>query len=321
MDPETLQRLCQAEQRICQLWAATLHLQAKCLPPEYPPVRTGSVSRVTVKNPVGGRPIMGLGVGLSSLSTFLHTLTLTPAPRMVFGITSRASFVGAPLARPAPKITFGLSSVPSFVGTRIASPLASIDYALSSSNVFAASRPGLVEADYALSSVSSFAGSSPGFAVTASNDASFGTQPWTNPTFAQGPPDGAFATNAYGTPILAQGLLGSAYGFAVPAGATVVGVSVGATIFDNSGNANTNTQVQLSHLGALIGAAKTITPFVPVASSLVTLGSSSDLWGAALTPAIVGDPSFGAEIVPGGSLLGASLNVDSIEVTVFYTLP
>jgi hypothetical protein len=273
------ERIMQAEQRICQLWAAVLHLQDRCLPQQGQPVRTGSVNRVIVTNPVGGMPAMGVAVGLTHTASFVHSLALPSSPQIQVALSSRAVFSG----------TRGIAGLP--------------------------------EIDVGLTSSASMAGSGDAFAGIGSNDASFGTVPWTNPLNAVGPPDGSTADIVTVTGLPGQGLLGSDYLFAIPAGATIVGVQVTVTINDNSGNANTNTQVQLSLTGGLIGAAKAIAPTVPTILTPVVLGGPTDLWGASLAPADVNDPSFGAEVLPGINFSGTDIHVDSIEVQVYYTIP
>lgn len=83
------------------------------------------------------------------------------------------------------------------------------------------------------------------------------------------------------------------FGFSVPSSATVLGVIVSFPIQSQGPTTGTVNQVALWYSGAQEGTAKS--PGTPITTTPTTTayGSAADLWGAALTPAIVNDPSFG----------------------------
>ncbi len=85
----------------------------------------------------------------------------------------------------------------------------------------------------------------------------------------------------------------SNFGFNIPAGATILGIVVSAVLVSQFPTTSVLSEVALWNSSGLVGSAKT--PNTPFVTSLQTeaYGSSTDLWGAALTPAIVNDPSFG----------------------------
>jgi hypothetical protein len=54
-------------------------------------------------------------------------------------------------------------------------------------------------------------------------------------------------------------------------------------------------------------------------SNIVTKGSSSDLWGNALTEAWVKDADFGVAIGNAATAANTDVNVDYVTIEVFYT--
>ena len=111
------------------------------------------------------------------------------------------------------------------------------------------------------------------------------------------------------------------FGFNIPSSATILGVVIGFQVYGQSTTTGTVAQVALWQTGAQLGTAKS--PGTPInafpAVTPESYGSAADMWGAALTPAIVNDPTFGFAI---------SINADSVRiflfgpftVTVYYTL-
>lgn len=107
-------------------------------------------------------------------------------------------------------------------------------------------------------------------------------------------------------------LVGSSFGFAVPSGSTIDGV-----VFETrqlGTVAAVNVQLQDDY-AALTGSSKSYT--ASGASSIKSLGSSSDVWGATLTPTIVNDPDFGVRIW--NTLTGNAMRLDAVWLTVYYT--
>jgi hypothetical protein len=147
---------------------------------------------------------------------------------------------------------------------------------------------------------------------------------WTNPTNANAD-DGAAATSIASPPI--QGttadLIVTGFGFSIPSGATINGVTVDIKRKDPLGNC-ADRVVKLVVSGAAAGnnkaAASTLYPFA--AFGTATYGSASDLWGNALTDAIVNASNFGVllrvqSISPKGS--AGTPAVDFIRITITYT--
>lgn len=111
------------------------------------------------------------------------------------------------------------------------------------------------------------------------------------------------------------------FGFNVPSSATILGVVIGFQVYGQSTTTGTVAQVALWQSGVQLGTAKS--PGTPInaypAITPESYGSAGDQWGAALTPAIVNDPTFGFAV---------SITADSVRVflygpftvTVYYTL-
>ena len=79
----------------------------------------------------------------------------------------------------------------------------------------------------------------------------------------------------------------------IPSGAIIDGVIASLGYISQGATASYLSSVQLCHLGAGIGTAKTINLQFQPYDQTMTEGGSTDVWGASLTPAIVNDPSFG----------------------------
>lgn len=150
------------------------------------------------------------------------------------------------------------------------------------------------------------------------NDTSTGTFAWTNPGNITSS-DNAYATvNTPGA--LSNYLVGSCYGFTIPAGATVTGVVVDierkspfAVVKDNI--------LKLIKGGVISGTDKADTSTVwPGGDTYKTYGSSTDLWGLTLTPDDINASNFGVALSANNFSgdTGADGYVDHIRITVYY---
>jgi hypothetical protein len=113
-------------------------------------------------------------------------------------------------------------------------------------------------------------------------------------------------------------LVTSAYGFTIPANATIVGVTVRVEATETGGgNSNYIPQLHSATTPTLIGSAKTavtVNGTTPVVSSN---GGASDLWGATLTPLIVNNAGFGVSIWSTDT--GNTLSIDYVTIAIEYT--
>jgi hypothetical protein len=94
------------------------------------------------------------------------------------------------------------------------------------------------------------------------------------------------------TTTLAQ-LTFAGFGFAIPASATILGISVSAELVSQFATTSVLSQVALWNSAGQVGTLKS--PNTPFTTSVLpeAYGNDTDLWGAALTPAIINDPTFG----------------------------
>ncbi|MBU2019881.1 MAG: hypothetical protein KJ941_09570 [Bacteroidetes bacterium] len=122
---------------------------------------------------------------------------------------------------------------------------------------------------------------------------------------------------------LSHFIVGSNFGFVVPGAATITGVEV---MIEKSavgiGDAITDNSVMLFNGGSSISLNRKKTGSWPLSDTYFTYGSDSDLWGAALTPAIVNSSAFGVGLSAalGGIGLPAA-RIDHIQMRVFYSVP
>ena len=106
-------------------------------------------------------------------------------------------------------------------------------------------------------------------------------------------------------------------------GATITGVVITVTgVSANECNHNYPT-AQLVYNGSTIGSAKTSSSYAtPSPGVNFTFGTSGDLWGATLTPAIVNSTSFGVKLhyngFPCGALFGF-VGFYNLKMTVYFT--
>lgn len=164
-------------------------------------------------------------------------------------------------------------------------------------------------------------GPSPG-TTAVGNDTSVAptSQVWTNASNALAT-DGAFATTT------AQGdrsaaLLVTGFGFTVPTGSTILGVTVAVEGKANAATAQQIWEVFLKKASAAVTAVKQATLS---STSLVTytLGSAADLWGTTITPAEINAAGWGVGVkaLNNDGATGVTYSVDRVTVTVAYTAP
>lgn len=182
-------------------------------------------------------------------------------------------------------------------------------------------------ASVALSGGSSSSSSGPNL-PTAAITTGAGVEAWVNPSGIEtknGVYNTAVTLTANDT---SQFLQGTGYGFAIPASATITGIS--ATIYrskSTSGITGVNdSNVQLLKAGIAVGSNRaTGTPWA-TGISTQNYGSSSDLWGTAWTPADINNAAFGLQvsliqIVPPRTFGSSTDGIDAITITVSYTVP
>jgi hypothetical protein len=149
------------------------------------------------------------------------------------------------------------------------------------------------------------------FAGTGENLAGIGATAWTNP----GNIVSDNATDATNNGSSSNYLVARNYGLSVPGAATITGITVRIELSEHSpGSETLNARLQDEN-GALIGSGKTAS-VTGTTKTVYTYGSTSDLWGATLTPAIVNDADFGVRF---WFTTSHDIRVDYVTLAVEYT--
>lgn len=154
---------------------------------------------------------------------------------------------------------------------------------------------------------------------------------WSNPTRIVSSNDSWATTNDYSSN-LSDCLHASNFEFDIPSNAKIVGVEVKIERHFSYGGSNGNQREVRDYDVRLLNASGTtvgnnlanINDDWPLTNDAVTAyGSSSNLWGATLTPAIINDPDFGLRLQVqrvNGNQGNPTARVDFIEMTVYFTL-
>ena len=181
----------------------------------------------------------------------------------------------------------------------------------------------------------------PSLPGTGSNDATVGTIAWGTPTSIQ-TNNSVMATNVRTSngSHTSNYLKAVGFGFAIPAGATINGITVGIEKYQQSGTGTgsgniKNSEIKLLKAG-VIGAtnrADTVTSWqvqspsgwASTPSAPVEVGGPADLWGDTWSSTDINNASFGvvlaALVTRTGGKGAAALraNVDQILITITYT--
>ncbi len=160
---------------------------------------------------------------------------------------------------------------------------------------------------------------------TMADDAAVGTLTWANPDNAK-TNNTAYATfNAGYSTAQSHYLKATNFGFAIPSGATIDGVSVSIERRTGyvSGTYGRTTVVKLVKGGTVSGDNKASATDWPDADAVASFGGVSDLWGLTLTDTDINDSTFGvvlsATITNDEEMFLNIGYVDYISITITYT--
>ena len=168
--------------------------------------------------------------------------------------------------------------------------------------------------------IGSSASSGPSSPATAANDtANGGTEAWVNPNNCFSSND-TRATVALTTGQTSQLLKATNFSFAIPSGATIVGIVVEIEkSSDTVGSVLADADVRLVKASVPVGDDKANVASWPSADAYSTYGSSTDLWGTTWTPAEVNASTFGAAIAAyPTTTTSETARVDHIRITIYY---
>lgn len=165
-------------------------------------------------------------------------------------------------------------------------------------------------------------GTDPSVLASAIFEATMGAQTVDEPAISNGIGVIAYFQIVYtlsSAPAAVQDLVATDCGLSIPTPSTILGVEVTLSVGAVSGTPG-NLSVQLTIGGTPVGNPKTITP--EAWAQQVSLGGPSDLWGAALTAALVnGSNGIGVTVTPAVPNSGDELAVNDIELSVTYEVP
>jgi MSHA biogenesis protein MshQ len=153
------------------------------------------------------------------------------------------------------------------------------------------------------------------------NVTGIGTQAWGTLT---GPlaSDNAYATASVNDNQTTNYLQCTGYGFAIPAGATINGITVNVER-RTSGNPVRDAAMRLVRAGAIETTDRSTATNYTTADVIEAHGGMADLWGASWTAADINNASFGAALasIKAGTAGGArTVRVDHMSISVNYSL-
>lgn len=167
----------------------------------------------------------------------------------------------------------------------------------------------------------------PSFPGTVANDSSAGDGDWSNPSNV-GATDTTYATivlNGTGAVLTSHYLKATTFGFSIPSGATVNGISA-SVIRKASQQTSTkfavDSSVKLVKGGTIGGTDKADTSTKYLTSDgTATYGGSADLWGQTWLYSDINASNFGIAFASDGNAFtnNQTVSVDSITLSVTYT--
>lgn len=142
---------------------------------------------------------------------------------------------------------------------------------------------------------------------------------WANPTSA-GVSDNAYATTTAYSNIVTDELLCSNFGFAIPTGSVVGGISLSIERKAGSNSGAVDSLVTLRQ-GSTRGTNLASSTAWGKSDAVVTYGSTTELWGLAWTPTNINSSLyFGPVFAAKGNISRTNtLSVDAMSITVTYT--
>ena len=161
----------------------------------------------------------------------------------------------------------------------------------------------------------------PNNAGTGTSVIGIGTVAWTNPSFMTAA-DAADATSVLGANAISNYLRGTNYGFSIPSGAIINGISVTINRRSSSDAATKSIKdntVQLVKNGTIVGTNRANTVALwPTTKTPATYGTPIDLWGTTWTVADINNSNFGIVLAVNAPTSARDAFVDYIQITVHY---
>lgn len=158
--------------------------------------------------------------------------------------------------------------------------------------------------------------------ATFSSDTSVGTTAFVSPSNVSAS-DNTYATKLAGTPLTTYYLTVTNFNFSIPSNATVAGIEVNVegkkSLAQDTGRFS-NVKLILS--GSISGTSQSSSQELATSDSITTFGSSSNLWGNTLTPAVVNASNFGVGVSMfiSPSDVNTTVSLDHITMKVYYAV-
>ena len=124
--------------------------------------------------------------------------------------------------------------------------------------------------------------------------------------------------SSYDSPDYSYLAIGTAFGFSIPSGATINGVTVEINGCYTAGSASI-AYVALHNAGSVIGTAKTTDPSITASYATYTFGSSSDTWSASLSDTVINSSTFGVRFSVQADSPNTDISFNWARITVEYT--
>ena len=159
----------------------------------------------------------------------------------------------------------------------------------------------------------------PRYPTTFGEDSSVGTVDWSGINISDVGDDGGLAAT-FSTTGVRYYLVTTNFGFTIPPNSLILGIVVEVERMETSTNENLiDNSVKLVKAGAIVGSEKAQAGEWPLAMTVATYGTSTDLWGVPWTPGEINASTFGVGFSPNKQAGGGFGQIDFIRITVHYT--
>lgn len=150
-------------------------------------------------------------------------------------------------------------------------------------------------------------------------DATVGTEVWNDPTFVFASDNSRAVSGGLSTGEVSKYLKATGFGFTVPAGATIDGISVS---IERQGDSCADNSIKIVKALTVTGTEQSAgATWVVGTDTVATFGGPTSLWGTTWTDTDINNSGFGVAVsavgvAPGGS----AARIDHISITVYYTV-
>lgn len=143
---------------------------------------------------------------------------------------------------------------------------------------------------------------------------------WTNPGNIVASDD-ARAAATIGSGATSNPLEATTFGFAIPNGATILGIQIDVERSRMATGTVANTRLDALKAGSATGTAKNDATDWPASNdATASYGGAADLWGGAWSASDINDANFGVQLtMTAGAGATMTLRIDFIQITITYS--